>query len=780
MKYFVSRSLFLTLFTVCTLISCSVNQSFAQENSPEQQNALHDAAMTAFEAVKTGELSKLEDLGAMLNDPRLNTAARTALENLPNRAGVETLRKGLGASDDRCVAGVAASLGSMRDSESVERLIELASCDCHSEIIRIAVLQSLGKIAGKDAIAALYGALYDSNIEIQRAAADGLFTAAKEIAASDPKQAAEWFQRVREARIDGPATRIAAQNELLYTENTELFLSLLKSSDPADVRSAQIVMVQNPSDPILNSALKSLPTLSAESRRAALATLGSAGNRNIVPALITVFKTAEPDSQLEILTALSDLQDERVCEVFVTILRETQPENPLHAVASAGICRLDAEKIIPVVKELLNSETPAIRLAALQIAQDAKLTPLQKDVKLRMTDDSDAQVAASAMNVYSRILVPTPGDIAEFATVFAHQSNIPADVFDSAFSNLCRKTSDKKETLEFLERTYADAPLNLVKYAGMVGGPAAAQLLGDYALKYAQNSETGSDSVVDLATQLLGRWTTVDAAPVLARLAATHPNEKYRKRTLNGYLRILRQMGMTPLEKRQMLNNAQVLSEGNPDAQARFAEIADRFNREFPETQLFNGTDFTGWESYTDGIFRIEDGAIVGGNFETGVDRNQFLTTTQSFGDFYLRMECKIVDAPSNVKKDGNAGVQIRSERIPNHHEMIGYQADMTSDGGYWGCLYDESRRRRMLQMPNPELLKTVWKPNEWNRYEILAQGRNIRIFLNGVETVNYTETDETIPLTGLIGLQIHAGGPAQSYYRSLFISTAATSDSRW
>ncbi|MEJ7708941.1 MAG: hypothetical protein WKF84_03590 [Pyrinomonadaceae bacterium] len=42
--------------------------------------------------------------------------------------------------------------------------------------------------------------------------------------------------------------------------------------------------------------------------------------------------------------------------------------------------------------------------------------------------------------------------------------------------------------------------------------------------------------------------------------------------------------------------------------------------------------------------------------------------------------------------------MQFRSQRIPNNHEVIGYQADLGD--GWWGSLYDESRRNKTS--PNP------------------------------------------------------------------------------
>ena len=48
----------------------------------------------------------------------------------------------------------------------------------------------------------------------------------------------------------------------------------------------------------------------------------------------------------------------------------------------------------------------------------------------------------------------------------------------------------------------------------------------------------------------------------------------------------------------------------------------------------------------------------------------------------------------------GNSGVQFRSVRVPGT-EMSGYQADIGEN--YWGCLYDESRRNRVLVKASAE-----------------------------------------------------------------------------
>ena len=182
-------------------------------------------------------------------------------------------------------------------------------------------------------------------------------------------------------------------------------------------------------------------------------------------------------------------------------------------------------------------------------------------------------------------------------------------------------------------------------------------------------------------------------------------------------------------------------------------------------TSLFDGKTLEGWEGDTK-VWRVVDGAIVGGSMQ-GNPRNEFLTSTKSYANFVLKLEYKLVGTEGFV----NSGVQFRSRRIPKPpNEMKGYQADIGA--GFSGALYDESRRNKMLVKPDPELIKKTEKPGDWNSYEIRCEGRRIRLTLNGAQTVDYTEADETLEQEGLIGLQIHGGAKSQVFFRNITIET--------
>jgi hypothetical protein len=183
------------------------------------------------------------------------------------------------------------------------------------------------------------------------------------------------------------------------------------------------------------------------------------------------------------------------------------------------------------------------------------------------------------------------------------------------------------------------------------------------------------------------------------------------------------------------------------------------------KTYLFDGKTFNGWEGDTINVWHISDSAIVGGSLTQTVDHNYFISTKESFQDFEIQLQFKLVGTGFV-----NAGVQFHSVKMKAPaYDMIGYQADLGD--GYWASLYDESRRNVTIVNPDSILIKTILKINDWNTYTVRSVGRRIRIWLNGIQTVDYTEPDEKIPHEGLVALQIHGGGKALASYKNIIIT---------
>ena len=57
-----------------------------------------------------------------------------------------------------------------------------------------------------------------------------------------------------------------------------------------------------------------------------------------------------------------------------------------------------------------------------------------------------------------------------------------------------------------------------------------------------------------------------------------------------------------------------------------------------------------------------------------------------------------------------------------------------------------------------------------WNTYRILAKGKHIQLWLNGIKTVDYTEKDADIAADGVIAIQIHGKMQALIAYKDITI----------
>ncbi len=173
---------------------------------------------------------------------------------------------------------------------------------------------------------------------------------------------------------------------------------------------------------------------------------------------------------------------------------------------------------------------------------------------------------------------------------------------------------------------------------------------------------------------------------------------------------------------------------------------------------MLHGDSLDGWDGDTM-LWKIQDGKLVGTS--PGIKNNEFLVAPGTYKDFILKFSFRLKDGK------GNSGVQFRSVRVPGSTEMNGYQADIGEN--YWGCLYDESRRNRVLAQTSERASKTV-NEDGWNHYVIRVMGDHILLMLNGVLSVDYREEDSRIADSGRIGFQIHAGGPMQIEFKDIYL----------
>jgi hypothetical protein len=223
-------------------------------------------------------------------------------------------------------------------------------------------------------------------------------------------------------------------------------------------------------------------------------------------------------------------------------------------------------------------------------------------------------------------------------------------------------------------------------------------------------------------------------------------------------------------------------------------------------TSLFDGKTLAGWDGQP-GVWRVEDGAIVGETAAENFDRWAFPNTFLIYRgvaakDFDLKLEIK-------VEKGGGSGIQYRSSvgmppgapvgtagqgRDPRW-EMIGPQADFwypvdERAKNYSGQLYSQNTSRGIIAwrgqvvqaLPGkfPQLLGVIGdraqlgafvKDGEWNQYTIVARGGVMMHILNGHLMAVLVDDDPASSnnVSGLFGLQIE-GVPCKVSFRNLWL----------
>lgn len=215
------------------------------------------------------------------------------------------------------------------------------------------------------------------------------------------------------------------------------------------------------------------------------------------------------------------------------------------------------------------------------------------------------------------------------------------------------------------------------------------------------------------------------------------------------------------------------------------------------EKSLFNGKDLTGWKGEPE-FWSVKDGAITGhSTVDTSPKENTFLILEGvEVADFELHFKYKITDSKGGSAGFGNSGVQYRSKIVkPEYSVVAGYQADIECGSNYSGIIYEEKGRGILAQRgqkvivkdgvePGKPLIEVVGEvgksdeiqaiinPAGWNNYVVIAKGGHLKHFINGKPSAELLDESTAAAKTGIIALQLHAGGPMTVQFKDIVLKT--------
>lgn len=196
---------------------------------------------------------------------------------------------------------------------------------------------------------------------------------------------------------------------------------------------------------------------------------------------------------------------------------------------------------------------------------------------------------------------------------------------------------------------------------------------------------------------------------------------------------------------------------------------------------IFNGTDLDGW-SGLEGAWSVENGAILGESTpEKPCKASHYLYWNEKQpGDFHLKLDFRLRG------KGANSGIQFRSEKRPDW-DTYGYQADMDQSLQWTGTLFHHKRGAVVKrgfeskidpdgtvhekQFADPEELIKIYKPEQWNQYEVIAKGALITLKINATTFCTVEDRHESESArSGIIALQMHQGPPMKVEFKDIRI----------
>ncbi len=220
---------------------------------------------------------------------------------------------------------------------------------------------------------------------------------------------------------------------------------------------------------------------------------------------------------------------------------------------------------------------------------------------------------------------------------------------------------------------------------------------------------------------------------------------------------------------------------------------------------LFNGKTLHGWtpkprlaQEPSVGVWRVEEGMIVGGQQPVGV--GSYLVSDETFADFELEIEAR-PDWPADTgiyvrtNAQGSTGFQVNLDYRPHgtiggyfgnglgsfHAYEYGFTAEKDTNGRITRLIpgkpsqpNDAGHLVTPDYMVGPEKLLSVWKLNDWNHFRIRSVGAvpTLTTWVNGLKVSELVTAKMVTPgwdptaVSGLLGraghisLEVHNNAP--------------------
>ena len=288
-------------------------------------------------------------------------------------------------------------------------------------------------------------------------------------------------------------------------------------------------MADRPDSVVLSAVLDATKNGDRQVRLSAIDALKRVGDDSCLATLLQIATANDTDLTQAAADTLAELPGESVDEKIVARLSDAEGDDVYPVLLElVGRRRIDA---VPDLVKAMDHSDPAIRGAA--------LIALGETVKLERLS-----------LLISEVLSPKHAEDAEVAQQALKAASVRMPDRDACATELAAA----------LQRSPAATKTTLMEILAEVGGNKALMTL-------AAAAKSDDPQQQDDGSRLLGKWNSVDAAPVLLDLATTAPGEKYQIRALRGYIGVARKFDMPPKQRAEMCRQALEVSSKSAEKQ---------------------------------------------------------------------------------------------------------------------------------------------------------------------------------------------------------------------
>ena len=548
----------MTLRLVCVIVLTFVIATPASANDASREAELTallqsdapsaDKAIACKQLAIAGSSAAVPALAELLSDQQLSSWARIALEAIPGPEADEALRSAAGSLDGLLLVGMINSIAVRRDVAAVS-LLTNRMADENREVASAAAV-ALGRIGNAEARDALHRALSRGS-GVASAVGEGIVLCAERLLAEgDADGAVALYDALRAA--DVPQQRIveATRGAILARgdDGIPLLLEQLRSDNRVLFRLALTTSREFSGSAVDQKLADELATATPDRGALIIQAMADRPDTVVLAAIVGAAMDGQLSVRLSAIDALARVGDASSLQTLLEAAVES--DDVLADAARQTLAVLPGDDVDEQVTTRLSKAKGALYPVLLRVVGDRRIDAIP--LLTIALDHRGEKVRHAALEALGKTVSLDHLEVLT-SLVVRPKHGSDREAAERALRTAAVRMPDREACAQQLvsasRAAGSSARIQFLEILSEVGGTRALQ-----ALEAAARSR--EDSHVDVSTRLLGKWSTVEAAPVLLDLAKTLKERKYKVRTLRGYLGQVRRYPMSPKERADMCQDA--------------------------------------------------------------------------------------------------------------------------------------------------------------------------------------------------------------------------------